>query len=569
MENDYPLTTGQNHGNWWDRLGEPQYGGQINIRASRNIENFDPFFSMERTNIFGGWMERLVSDIWTMDPAVWDYQMPWHPSKYMRGQLAESWDFPEPGTHVIHLRHDVHWQNLPPANGREFIADDVVFHFNRLCGLNGYPNPSPFPLGPQFKSLLSVTAADRYTLVFKWSVNNPEFIMEALHGVSTRQCLENPEAVKQWGDLSDWHHAVGTGPFTLDNFISEDFAKLVKVPDYPVYDERYPQNRLPYVDSIKYVIAPDMEEALEAMRAGVIDIISGSVTYEQAQAMLKSNPEILQFRIATRQAVTLQPRCDLPPFNDIRVRRAMQLAFDLPALAKDYYHGVVEPYPSSVLSSYYSRAMPGWGFPYEQWPQDLKDEYRYDPAAARRLLAEAGYPHGFKTNIIVDTASDMELYKIIKSSLAAVGIELTEQPMEPNDCTSFVEQHKHDGLVYREYGPLGHAYAPFQALTRMYTGTNIMLVSDPVIDAAYDKAVANPGEAVLKQALRDMNERVARQHYAVSLLQPLEFSLCQPWVKGYHGQIHSVWMGIGGPSRLSFYGARFWVDQKLKKSLGH
>jgi hypothetical protein len=94
-----------------------------------------------------------------------------------------------------------------------------------------------------------------------------------------------------------------------------------------------------------------------------------------------------------------------------------------------------------------------------------------------------------------------------------------------------------------------------------------MMVSDPVIDAFYPKAMATTNEEELKQILRDMNERVARQHFAVSLLPPLDYALCQPWLKGYHCQIHSIWMGIGGPSRLSFYGARFWIDQKLKKSL--
>ena len=48
--------------------------------------------------------------------------------------------------------------------------------------------------------------------------------------------------------------------------------------------------------------------------------------------------------------------------------------------------------------------MTGWGFPYDQWPQDLKDEYAYNPTAAKQLLAAAGYPNGFKTDIVADNA---------------------------------------------------------------------------------------------------------------------------------------------------------------------
>ncbi len=134
-----------NVSNWWDKLGKPQYGGEITIRASRNLENFDPYFSEGLTSIYGGWMERLVADDWTLDPAVWDFKFPWHPSKYLKGQLAESWEFPDPSTHVLHLRKGIHWQNIPPANGREFTADDVVSHYVRLFGIDGgITKPSPF-----------------------------------------------------------------------------------------------------------------------------------------------------------------------------------------------------------------------------------------------------------------------------------------------------------------------------------------------------------------------------------------------------------------------------------------
>ena len=62
--------------------------------------------------------------------------------------------------------------------------------------------------------------------------------------------------------------------------------------------------------------------------------------------------------------------------------------------------------------------MTGWGFPYEDWPQELKDEYAYNPALAKILLAEAGYPDGFKTNVVADAHDDIELMRIVKSYFA-------------------------------------------------------------------------------------------------------------------------------------------------------
>jgi ABC-type transport system substrate-binding protein len=98
----------------------------------------------------------------------------------------------------------------------------------------------------------------------------------------------------------------------------------------------------------------------------------------------------------------------------------MQMAIDLPELSKSYYNGTIEPYPATLTSRY----MEGWGFHYEDWPQDLKDEYAYNPAAAKKLLAEAGHAHGFKTNIVVQADSDMGLLKIVQSYFAQVGIEM-------------------------------------------------------------------------------------------------------------------------------------------------
>jgi ABC-type transport system substrate-binding protein len=512
-------------------------------------------------------MEKLASDDWTLDPAIFDYKTRWHPSQYTKGQLAESWEFTDPSTHVVHLRKGIHWQNIPPANGREFTADDVVFHYNRMFGLDGgFIKPSPFRDEIGFQGLISVTATDKYTVVFKWKTTNHESIMETLHGVQQGQCLENPEAVKKWGDVNNWHHAIGTGPFILKDFTPNSSATLIKNHNYWGHDERYPQNKLPYVDIIKYLIIPDDATALEAMRAGKIDVID-AVSPVQAQAMRETNPEILQIPILGTQALTVQPRNDKAPFNDIRVRKAMQMAIDLPTIAKDYYHGLVDPYPSTVTS----RSMKGWGFPYEEWPQDLKDEYAYNPTAAKKLLSDAGYPNGFKTNVAADTAWDMNLIQVIKSYFAEVGIDMEIRPMDHNALLAFVEIEGKNELVYRQYGPLGHTYQPLKAIARFNTnhsGNRAWLkVSDPVIDAFYPKALAATSEDELKQIMRDMNERVARQHFAISLLQPIQYALCQPWLKGYHGQIHSIWMGIGGPSRLSLYGARFWIDQKLKHSM--
>jgi ABC-type transport system substrate-binding protein len=545
---------------WWEKLGEPEYGGELVIRANNDIVNFDPFYA-PNGNIHSAWMERLVSDDWTLYPAVFDFKSHWRPAQYMKGQLAESWEFPDQSTYVSHLRKGIHWQNIPPANGREFVAEDVVFHFNRMCGLGEFSQPAP-RRAPQFQDLVSVTAADRYTVVFKWKIANPALIMEALHMVSPMLCLENPEAVRQWGNLDDWHHAIGTGPFILKDFIPGQTASLVKNPDYWGHDERYPGHRLPYLDELKFAIVPDEEEAIEMMRQGKIDIID-HISPKQAYALQKTNPEILMLTHPDSNAESIEPRNDVKPFNDIRVRQAMQKALDLPAISKSHYDGIVDPYPTTFTSRY----MTGWGFPYEDWPQDLRDEYAYNPAAAIKLLAEAGYPNGFKTNVVADAHDDIELMRIVKSYFAQIGIDMEIRLMASPDWQEFVSKgKKHDQLAYHAGGPVGHTSAPYHDLLQFQkTGrNNWAMVNDAGFDTFLPRAMTVSTVADMKKVMRDANEYVARRHFTISLLQPMAYSLCQPWVKGFSGQFGSAWAHGGGPAMTSFYVGRFWIDKKMK-----
>ena len=554
---------------WWDELGKPEYGGEIVLRINRDIANFDPYFFEMLPNIDSAWMERLFADDWTLDPQVYRYNTHFRPVDFVRGHLAESWEFPAPDTLVVHLRCGIRWQAVPPVNGREFTADDVAFHYHRLYGLgSGFTQPSPYHAAVSaFKNLISVTAVDKYTVVFKWRTLNPEFILETMQAPVASQCLEDAEAVRKFGDVRDWHHAVGTGPFILKAFESGNSVTLVRNPNYWGHDERYPQNRLPYVDKFKVMIIPDETAAIEAMRQGKIDALD-QVSIEQAQAMQKTNPEILQIMTPSPNTPSIDPRNDRPPFNDIRVRKAMQMAIDLPTIARIYYGGQAVPHPSTLTS----RDVQGWRFPYEAWPQDLKDEYTYNPEMARQLLADAGYANGFSTNIVVESTVDMKLLEIIKSCFMMVGIDMEIRPLTTSSFVSFVlTGHQNDQLAQRSASSLGLATEPIRQLERFRSGAvpNYLMVSDPVFDAFLPKAMTAGTVNDIKNIVRDANEYVARQHFAISLLQPMQYSLYQPWLKGYNGQFFAVSAASGGPPLYFFYAARFWIDRKLKKKMGH
>jgi len=200
----------------------------------------------------------------------------------------------------------------------------------------------------------------------------------------------------------------------------------------------------------------------------------------------------------------------------------------------------------------------------------LKDEYAYNPTMSKQLLAEAGYPNGFKTNIVADATGDMDLLRIVKTYFAQVGIDMDIRPVDAAEFVSFVQiSHKHDQLSqFGHNGKLGSlGINPVNFLSRLVPN-KYMAISDPVLEAFHPKAWTVSSFDEVKKLLRDCNEYVARKHFLISLLQPMECALYQPWFKGYNGERGSI-SGSAGPHLLFYYPPRFWINQNLKKSMGH
>ena len=385
--------------------------------------------------------------------------------------------------------------------------------------------------------------------------------MENLLRMTCTQSIENPDAVAAYTNASNpaiinWHNCIGTGPFILTDFVDNTAATLTKNPNYWGYDERYPQNQLPYLNSVIYLIIPNQNTALAALRTGKIDCVQ-SLSMTAAQGIIQTNPELVEFSTILGACETLEPRNDLAPYNDIRVREALQMALNLPEIANSFYQGTAQPYPQSLASSY----MVGWSWPYQQWPAALQAQYAYNPTAAKQLLAQAGFPNGFNTDVVADDSGNMDLLQIIQSEFAAIGVNMTIQPMDPASWTSYVVVgKKQDALAYRSgAGTLGNINTPIKMLQRDMNGFagNFSHVNDPVFNAFYPAAMASNTIDQVNQIVMQANQYVAEQHFAISIVQPNTFGFTQPWFKGYTGQFGAE---AAGGNYLCFYLARFWVN---------
>ena len=235
--------------NWWDDFGEPQYGGEIVFSPARFHIAFDSYAGSDygATPYF---METLWIPDWMVDRETWAFSGPFVPEDYLQGHLAESWEITDLQTMIVHLRQGVYWQDKEPVNGREFNAYDVEYHYDRFLGTgNGFTEPSARHIA-RMGVIEKVTATDDYTVVFKFknpSVLNFDEPMEQ----DARHNIEAPEVVQQYGDTTDWKNAVGTGPWILTDYLEGTSFTFERNPNYWGYDDRYPENQIPYADSLK------------------------------------------------------------------------------------------------------------------------------------------------------------------------------------------------------------------------------------------------------------------------------------------------------------------------------
>ena len=542
-------TTTTTTGNWWDKDPQPQYGGTLVLRQNADFDQFDPSAIMGSMSITFGYMEQLFGDNWTVNPSEFTYQLNFRPDNYLYGQLAKSWSFTAPNTLVIELRQGIKWQNIAPANGREFVADDITAHFNRVLTSDFWN------MTGMFKNMTSVTSTGKYEVTMKFALSNPEWILGLIAAPGIYSVIESPEAVKQWGNLNDWHHAIGTGPFILTDYISNSSVTLTRNPNYWGTDERYPNNKLPYLDEIKWNIIADDATALAGLRTGKISIMDG-MGITAATDLKKTSPAITQIAYPAFAAFTIDPRYDKAPWSNIKVRQALQMSLNLPSIAQNYYGGYSLSTPAGFVSDY----LKGWGYPYDQWTQAEKDQYAYNVDGAKQLLADAGYSK-ITANLVCDAAADQDLIQLMVGYFAAINVNVTIVPMESGAFGNYQGNHSNMELCARKVGTIGKANEPISLLGTWEPNTrfNVAMVNDPTMNDYQAQGLAATTIDQAKSVVAAAAKYMISQHFVITLPVADQLAFCQPYVHGFNAQNGSI-SGPGGPSLLNFYGARWWID---------
>ena len=553
----------------------PEYGGTLTFVYQYEPPNADMSIAgYGASKAVSGVIEKLGHANWAIDRSVNDLGNEFLLEEHYAGALAESWEQPDPSTVIFHIREGVRWHDKPPMNGRELVAEDIVFNFHRYSGTgSGFTEPPAQAArlaGMQFES---ITATDEYTVVFKLREPPLDALVVLLDDIYA--FMNAPEVIKQHGDVTDWRNLVGTGPFMMTDWVESSSITFAKNPDYWGYDEKYPENRLPYVDQLVGLYMPEVATFASAVRTGKVDYNGLNVgalvrTVDAADSLRQTNPELRLSPFYFRANETYTLAVDKPPFDDVNVRKAMQMAVDLETINNTYYTGLANTTPQGMIASFQT----GYTVPFDEWPEEVKKGYTYDPEGAEKLLDEAGYPRGadgirFETRLNL-MGSDVTYAEIVTAYLREIGVEVKAEVFEwPEFYRRFIDD-SHGGEAEGFHAFISATpYPPLAALGFSYTRGlpnqyhNRGGISDPHYDALVDAARAAASVEELKRISREADMYLISQHWHLISPVPPHFNVTQPWVIGFDGDSH---MGLGNSNATL---ARLWIDDELKGEMGY
>ena len=314
---------------------------------------------------------------------------------------------------------------------------------------------------------------------------------------------------------------------------------------------------------------PEAATRLAALRAGQLDML-GTVgdsqlrSIDEVEGLARTNPEIVlhQYKFRSDNVFYLVG-LERPPWNDIRVRQAMQMALDLDTVVDTYYKGYGDATPQGQIGN----DVAGIGTPFEEWPEAVKKTYRYDPEGAEALLDAAGYPRGadgirFKTGMAYFERYDVSYAELAAGYWREIGVDVEIDVLGVGE-TGVVTA---DQDTYRiSWGEGAFRYALPGPVTWLFYSERASRdgLQDPDYDALVNAMLAASTLDEQNRLAKEANMYIIENQFRVWGPETPQFQATQPWIVGYNGE-----MRIGDSETQSFL-AYLWIDSALKAAMGH
>ncbi|MFZ4533839.1 MAG: ABC transporter substrate-binding protein [Alsobacter sp.] len=314
-------------------------------------------------------------------------------------ELATEWtSSPDAKTFTFKLRPNVTFHD-----GQPLTSADVVATFKTILDPT-----AKSPARSVLDMIADIVAVDPMTVRFDLKVPYADLPVSVAHAnarIVSEAALKRPLT-----ELDT--KANGTGPFKIESFDSARMLRLVRHPGY------YRPGK-PHLDGVEMYLFPDLAAETQNFLSGAMDAM---LEVQQADfKRIAAAPNVTALRVPSGRFVNIVMRQDAKPFDDVRVRTALAHAVDRQMLVDLVLDGLGRPAADNVIS-------PGYRF--------LVDTpgSAYDPARAKRLLAEAGYPQGIKIPLICSNrpAIRSQVGVAVKQMAAPAGFDIDVQTM-PND----------------------------------------------------------------------------------------------------------------------------------------
>ncbi|MFR0687899.1 ABC transporter substrate-binding protein [Enterobacterales bacterium AE_CKDN230030158-1A_HGKHYDSX7] len=442
--------------------------------------------------------------------------------------LAQSWTLSEDRkVYEFQLRHGVKFQQteyFTPT--RELNADDVLFSFNRQLDPDhpyyrvGGGNYQYFQGMGMDKLIARVEKLDDYRL--RIVLNQPEapFLADlAMPFMSILSAEYGQQLMKQNTPEKIDHLPVGTGPYRFRSYQKDSLLRFAAHPGYWGSPAK--------VENLVFAITPDPSVRLQKLRTGECQI---AVSPAPADLMsIRRDRQLVLDETEGMNIGYLAMNMEKPPFNDVRVRRAIAHALNKQRYIDAVYQGTAEvainPYPANL-----------WSY------TDKVVTYGYDPQAARKLLSEAGYPSGFKTTLWTLPVSrpynpnGRKMGEMMQADLAKVGIQVELATFDWGTYLDKVKRGEHQLVQLGWSGDNGdpdnflYTLLSCAAVTR---GSNNSRYCSKPFDQLISQARIEPDQAVrsglYQQALGQLSQDVP----LIPIAHSKVFRVLSPRVVGY------------------------------------
>ncbi len=380
--------------------------------------------------------------------------------------LAESWTQTNDTTYVFKLRKGVRWHNKPPVNGRELTAEDIKYTYERFLSIAGNPNK------PVLEYVDKIEAVDKHTVKFTLKEPNAWFI-DLLASTST--WIVAKECVEKFGDLKKVESVVGTGPWMLERWEPNVKLSYVRNPNY-----YFPG--LPYADAVELLIDKDPASRLATWLAGKTDFgpeYQQAVRWLDAPVARQRKPGLQTAEYTWFTSGSTGYKLGTPPFGDVRVRRALARASNLSEVFESLAFSQGRWTPNPAVPA----AFADWSIPIDQLGPEGRKLYEFNTAEAKKLLAEAGLPNGFKTT--VEAAATVygpdydDFVQITLKNWAAAGIQGDLKQKEYGAFITSTIFGKFDGMFLGLRGAWADPEAYFYRWYMPGQALNVWGVNDP------------------------------------------------------------------------------------------